>query len=119
MATDVTSMSELIQKLSQTKDANTIFEISKEINRASEIAKIKLNDPRAVFYPFTFKKGDIVVQLTDNGVDLESKGEIVDGEYEGTIGTEGWYTIIYRVRRLKDGILYDARDLHLQAVAAS
>jgi len=117
MATDVTSISSLIQKLSTTTDANTIFEISKEINKASEIIKIKLDDPRAAYYPFTFKKGDVVVQLTDNGIDLDSKGEIVDAEYEGTVGTGGWYTVIYNVRRLKDGILYDARDLHLQRIA--
>ena len=84
--------------------------------RASEIVKINLDDPRAANCPFTFKKGDIVVQPNENGVDLDSKGEIIDGVYEGSASIiGGFYDLIYTVQRLKDATCYDARALHLEA----
>jgi hypothetical protein len=117
MPTETGSMSQLLDKLSKTEDPKQIFELSKEIKEGARSVKIKLTDPEAIHYPFTFKKGDVVVRKLGDSVDMESKGEIVDGEYEGTVRPGGWYTLIYTVKRLRDGMYYDAKDLNLVRVS--
>jgi len=118
MATETGSMSQLIDKLSKAEDPKTIFELSREIKEGARQIKIRLDDPNADYYPFTFKKGDKVVDKMGDSIDLESKGEIVDGIYEGTAKRDGWYTLIYTVKRDKDGRHYNARDLDLVKVPA-
>jgi hypothetical protein len=117
MTTETGSMSQLIDKLAQTQDPKTIFELSREIKEGARQVRIKLDDADAAHYPFTFKKGDVVARITDaSSIDPQSKGRIIDGIYEGTVKPGGSYTLIYTVQR-DDGVIYDARDLHLVRVA--
>ena len=71
--------------------------------------KVVIDDPDAAHYPFKFRKGDMVALR----LDPEGKGEIVDGEFEGSLGG-GSYSLIYTVKRLKDGFCYKAKDLELE-----
>jgi hypothetical protein len=116
MPTETGSMTELIEKLSKTDDPRGILELAKEINKGSVIVKVKIDDPNAACYPFMFKRDDMVVSKTETSIDLDSKGEIVDGEYEGAARPGGSYSIIYTVKRLKDGLYYDAKELGLTRV---
>lgn len=116
MPTETGSMTELIEKLSKTDDPRGILELAMEINKGSVIVKVKIGDPNAAYYPFMFKRGDMVVSKTETSIDLDSKGEIIDGEYEGAARPGGSYSIIYTVKRLKDGLYYDAKELGLTRV---
>jgi hypothetical protein len=119
MATNTTGdMPQLIDKLSKAEDPKTIFELSRQIREGARQITVRLDDPNADYYPFTFKKGDKVVAKAGDGVDIESKGDIVDGVYEGTATRGGWYTIVYSVKRDKDGAYYSARDLDLVKIRA-
>lgn len=76
------------------------------------MVRVKIDDPSADRY-FTFKKGALVAARVAGSIDGETKGEIVDGEYEG----DGhWYSITYTIKRLKDGFYYQAKDLDLEKV---
>jgi len=116
MATEVGSMSQLIDRLAKTEDPKTISELSREIREGARQVRVKLDDPDAFHYPFTFKKGDAVARIIDeHSIDDQSQGRITDGVYEGTVRPGGPYTVIYTVKT-DDGVSYDARDLHLVPV---
>ena len=116
MATVTGSMSELLDKISKTDDPKSIFDLSREIKKGSRSVTIKLDDPNADYYPFIFKKGEKVVSTTGVTTDVESKGTIIDGIYEGTERPGGSYVLIYTIQRDKDGLLYKARDLDLSRI---
>ena len=116
MATVTGSMSELLDKISKTDDPKSIFDLSREIKKGSRSVTIKLDDPNADYYPFIFKKGEKVVSTTGVTTDVESKGTIIEGIYEGTERPGGSYVLIYTIQRDKDGLLYKARDLDLSRI---
>lgn len=77
------------------------------------MVKVKMDDPSAEKYPFIFRRGDLVVERVSVSIDTDTKGEIVDGEYEGS---DHWYSVIYVIKRLKDGFYYKAKELDLEKV---
>jgi hypothetical protein len=78
------------------------------------MARVKIDDPEAAHYPFTFQKGDNVARQNDKSLDPGTIGEIVDGEFEGS--QSGSYTLIYTVKTFKEGSYYGAKDLGLEKV---
>ena len=116
MTTETGSLSQLITKFATTDDLKERLELSEEIKKGSKRIRITLKEPTVDYYPFRFKAGDIVARKVEDVVDMETKGEVIDGVYDGTIKPGGWYTMIYTVKRLKDGVTYDAQDLNLVAV---
>lgn len=75
------------------------------------MTKTNLTEPNAFArYPFPFNLGEKVGIQRDGSLDDESIGNIVDGECEGS---QRGYTVTYTVKRLTDGMYYEARDLDL------
>ena len=87
--------------LSKTNDPEKVLELSKEIEKGVRQVRIRITDPEADHYPFIFKKGQIVQRIDHP----ETRGEVVDGLYEGMARPGGSYSLIYTVKRLTDGIL--------------
>jgi hypothetical protein len=69
--------------------------------------EVKITDPQAGPYQFRFKKGDIVKKTVDGP---DSVGEIINGFY---MGAQDDSVIIYTIKRLKDGLLYEAVEWSL------
>jgi hypothetical protein len=77
------------------------------------MVEVKIDDPSADRYPFTFKIGDLVAEGVGGSIDAETKGEIVDRKYEG----DGhWYSTTYTIKRLEDEFYYQAKELDLKKV---
>lgn len=84
---------------------------SKEERKDKDMTWAKLTDLNAfAYYPFPFDVGETVGTHRNGSLDDESVGKIVDGEYEGE---QRGYAVTYTVKRLTDGMYYEARDLDL------
>jgi len=73
--------------------------------------RVNIKDPIADQCPFSFQIGDRVARKESV---QETIGQIVDGEFEGSVGG-GSYDIIYTVK-IRDCVYYNARELELKKI---